>query len=301
MGDAPLNASQALAEAKAQISADNPAPSGADNPSGHATDVNGTPKTNGQPDGQTGLVDDVLNPKNLPPELRPHLDNMVKAYREKTEGLSKRVQAEVAKAVEAYKQKAEQYDALAADEEVTRAVNELIQRRNAPPPNQDPAKALEEKVKTFEEKLKTSEERIQFQEQVKELETEVVAFESAVDEKTGKPLHPDFEVLAGIQIGSLSRPGGKREPYSLLRFAIETAEGETPQEKLENGYKAAKAVRDSIYEEGKKDGMGRLRQKSASASLPPSGSFSPSGVAPAAAKNGREAIQFARQGLAPAR
>src|SRR5690242_17528039 len=158
MGDAPINASQAIAEAKATISADNPAPTGADNLNGHAADGNGTHQTNGQPDGQTGLVDDVLNPKNLPPELRPHLDNMVKAYREKTEGLSKRVQAEVAKAVEAYKQKAEQYDALSSDEEVTRAINELIQRRNAPPPNQDPVKALEEKVKTFEEKVKRSEE-----------------------------------------------------------------------------------------------------------------------------------------------
>lgn len=294
MGDQPINASQAVAEAKSQISGDNPAPTGADNQNGHAAASSGTSQANGQPDGQTGPIDDILNIKNVPPELRPHLDNMVKAYRQKTEELPKKVQAEVAKAVEAYKQKAEYYDALAADEEATRAINELIQKRNAPDPTKDPVKGLEEKVRTFEE-------RIQFQEQVKELESEVVAFESAVDEKTGKPLHPDFEALAGINIGNIKKPDGKKASYSLLRFAIETAEGETAQERLENGYKAAKAVRDSLIEEGKKIGMGRVREKSNAGSFPPSGSFAPSGTAPAIAKTGLEAIQFARQGLSPAR
>ena len=291
MGDQVATATQAIETARTQISGDNPVKGVVDNQNGHAA-ADGTPQANGQPEGQTGLVDDVLNPKNLPPELRPHLDNMVKAYRDKTEKLSKTVQAEVAKAVEAYKQKAEQYDALASDEEVTRAINELIQRRTAPDPAKDPVKGLEEKLKTLEE-------RTQFQEHVKELESEVVAFESAVDEK-GKILHPDVEVLAGIQIGSIQKPGGKKEPYSLLRFAVETAEGETPQEKLENGYKAAKAVRDAIFEEGKKAGMGRLKEKANAASIPPSGSFAPSGTAPAKAKNALEAIQFARQGLSPA-
>lgn len=297
MGDPISTASEAVATAQAQIK-------------GNAEEA----KTTSQPDGEAArqsatatetFVPEGVDVNSLPPALRAQVEqinkDMVRGFTEKTTKLSEAIKAETAKAVEAFRQKAEQYDALTADEEVTRAINELIQRRNAPPPNQDPVKALEEKVKTFEEKVKTSEERIQFQEQVKELESEVVAFESAVDEKTGKPLHPDFESLAGIQIGSVQRPGGKKESYSLLRFAIETAEGQTPQEKLENGYKNAKAVRDAIFEEGKKAGMGRLQQKSASASLPPSGSFAPSGTAPKKAASGLEAIQFARQGLSPAR
>ena len=154
-------------------------------------------------------------------------------------------------------------------------------------------------MKVLEERVKAFEEKDQFKAQVEEIQSEVVKFESAVDDK-GKPLHPDFAALGEIHIGSLARPNGKEDRYSLLRFAIETAPGNTPTEKLENGYKAAKAVRDAIFEEGKKAGMGRLQQKSAAASIPPSGSFAPSGTAPAKAKNALEAIQFARQGLSPA-
>lgn len=294
MAEQTASAAQAVAAAQAQISGDNPATTDADNPDqGHATGTNGTSQANGQPAEQTGHVDDVLNPKNLPPELRPHLDNMVKAYRDKTEKLSETVKSEVAKAVEAHRQKAEQYDLLVADPDVVKAVNDLLERRKAPDPNQDPVKRLEEKVKTFEE-------RTRYQEQVKEYEQEVVKFESAVDEKTGKPLHPNFVKFSEMLIGEASGRDGKKEPVSVLKVAIMTAPGETPQEKLANGYAAVQKWHDSIFEEGKKEGMGRLKQKAAGASIPPSGSFAPSGIAPERAKSGLDAIRFARQGLSPA-
>ena len=288
MGDQISSASEAVATAQAQVN-------------GTAEEAKSTTQPDGEAARQSAPATETFVPEgvdvnSLPPALRAQVEqinkDMVRGFTEKTTKLSEAIKAETEKAVKAFKQKAEQYDALASDEEVTRAINELIQKRNAPDPTKDPVKVLEERVKAFEEKD-------QFKAQVEEIQSEVVKFESAVDDK-GKPLHPDFAALGEIHIGSLARPNGKEDRYSLLRFAIETAPGNTPTEKLENGYKAAKAVRDAIFEEGKKAGMGRLQQKSAAASIPPSGSFAPSGTAPAKAKNALEAIQFARQGLSPA-
>lgn len=289
MGEPISSASEAVAAAQAQVKGNAEAATETTQPDGEAARQSAT--------GQESFVPEGIDVNSLPPALRAEVErinkDMVRGFTEKTTKLSEVIKAETAKAVEAFKQKAEQYDALASDEEVARVINELIQKRNAPDPTKDPVKGLEEKLKSFEEKQ-------QFQEQVKELESEVVAFESAVDEKTGKPLHPDFAALSEISIGALNK-GGKKDSYSLLRAAVELADGATALERLENGYKTAKAIRDAIFEEGKKAGMGRLQQKSAAASIPPSGSFAPSGTAPGKAKTALEAIQFARQGLSPAR
>ena len=120
----------------------------------------------------------------------------------------------------------------------------------------------------------------------------IKAFEEAKNEK-GELLHPDFEKFSGLRLGTHPQAG----EYDLLRAAIELAPGETPQEKMENGYKAAKATYDAMFEEGKKAGMGRLQTKARNGTFAPS-SVNAGSTAPHRAKNAVEALEFARKGLA---
>lgn len=274
----------------AQISGDTSAALPADNPAtGHAEGTAGTPQTNGQPDGQTGHVDDLfkgIDPQKLPPELRPHLDNMVRTYREKTEKLSETLKSEVAKATEAYRQKAEFYDQVSQQEEFVKQWNEFVQKSSQPQNGAEQDQPLQR----FEQQLQEVKMELQ---KSKALEV-VNAFADAVNEK-GEKLHPDFEKMSGIKLGTHTQAGD----YDLLRTAIELAPGATPAEKMENGYKAAKAVYDSIFEEGKKAGMGRVQNKARNGTFAPSGASGVAGMAPHRAKNALEALQFARQGLAP--
>lgn len=291
-------ASEAIAKAQAQVNGTEQAIESPSQGNGEASRQSATGSDSSAPD--VVKADTFIPPhvdvNTLPPALKAVVDqinkDMVRGFTEKTTKLSETIKSETAKAVEAYRQKAEQYDLMAADQEIVNYVNDLLKRRVQPDPTLDKAAFLEERLKRIEEEKR-------FDTQVKEMEFEVQKFVSAMDEK-GKPIHDDFGTLNDIFLGDFVKTDGKKEPYSLLRAAVELADGATPQDKLANGYKIAKGVYDAIFEEGKKAGMGRLQQKAALASLPPSGSHPPSSQAPKRASNALEAIQFARQGLTPA-
>lgn len=264
-------------------------PNGAGGADGGTVQTDGQAAGQGAPESESFLPKD-FNPNTLPPEVRAMVDkinkDMVRGFTEKTSKLSETVKSETAKAVEAYKAKAERFDQLAQQEDFVKQWNEYVQKAsqsndpnkvNLPP---EVLKALDE-VKEVKNKL-----------QVAETNEIVNAFSEAVNEK-GEKLHPDFEKLSGFSLGTHEKAG----EYNLLRAAVELAPGSTPQEKLENGYKAAKATYDAIFEEGKKAGMGRVQEKARNGSQPPSG-VNAGSTAPGRPKDALEALKFARQGLA---
>lgn len=267
------------------ISSDNPEVSAADNPSGHAAVVDGTAQDNGQPEG-TGHVGDLfegIDPAKLPPELRPHLDSMVRTYREKTEKLSERVKTETQKAVEVFKQKADWYDNALKDEALVKMINDHLTKASQPDPSKS---SLPPEVQEKLQKVDLIEREIQTTKTLEAINT----FADAKDDK-GNPVHPNFDKYHSMTIG---------ENFSILNAAFERAPGKNLQEKMENGYKALDAIWNKAVEEGKKLGMGRIQEKAKN------GTFSPSSVnagstAPRQPKNALEALQFARQGLAPNR
>src|SRR3990167_145741 len=190
--------------------------------------------------------------KTLPPQLQAIYRNMEKDYKQKTTKLSETIKSESAKAAEAFKSKAELYDQIATQEEFVKQWNEYVQKSQSQTPEQN---ATDPMLKEMKAQLDEMNNKIQ----MNELSEVTDAFADAVNEK-GDKLHPDFDVLNDMNIGELVN-GDKKEPFSLLRAAIELAQGQNPQEKLVNGYKTAKALRDQIFEMGRKAGMGRVQQK----------------------------------------
>lgn len=259
--------------------------------------VDGTGQPNGDANGQSAPGSDSFVPQGvdlntLPPQVRAYVDEvnkqMLRGFKDKTTKLSETVKSETAKAVESFKQKAEFYDQIAKEEAFVKMWNEHVQRSSQPDPNIDPTQqkleAIERRQQEIDVKVRTAET------------LEVInAFAEAKDEK-GQKLHPDFDKLSGFKIGTHQKSGS----YDLLRAAIELAPGNSPQEKMDNGYKAAKATYDAIFEEGKKAGMGRVQQRAQNGSFAPSGTSTATGTAPHRAKDALEALQFAKQGLMPA-
>lgn len=268
-------------------------------PSATGTDAaqNGNGQPNSQANGQSAAGSESFVPKNvdlntLPPQVRAYVDEvnkqMVRGFTEKTTKLSETVKSETAKAVEAFKQKAEFYDQIAKEEAFVKMWNEHVQRSSQPDPNVDPTQqkleAIERRQQEIDVKVRTAET------------LEVInAFAEAKDAK-GQKLHPDFDKLSELKIGTHQKSG----QYDLLRAAIELAPGNSSHEKMENGYKAAKATYDAIFEEGKKAGMGRVQQRAQNGSFAPTGVTNATGTAPHRAKDAMEALQFAKQGLMPA-
>jgi vacuolar-type H+-ATPase subunit H len=275
------------------ISSDNPAAAVADNPvTEPAAAASGTVQQGGQVNGQTAPAPENLggvDPNRLPPSLKKAYDDMLKDYREKTTSLAEKVKAETAKAIEAYKSKAEFYDQFTKHDELVKYYNDYAQRLQQ--------KATQQQEQTGQVSNKVMQEIQQIKTELQAAKTleYVNAFADAKNEK-GELLHPDFGKLSGFKIGKHQQAGD----YDLLRASVELAPGNTPQEKLENGYKAAKDTYDAIYEEGRKAGMGRLQAKIKNGSLPPSSSAATS-TAPRRPKDAMEALQFARQGLDVAR
>lgn len=254
-----------------------------------ATSVPETGATNGQAQ-NGGAPDDIfkgIDPKRLPPEAKVHYDSMLKDYREKTARLSETIKTEAQKAAEAFKSKAELYDQIATQEEFVKQWNEYVQKTTQPQGNQpgDP------KVAQLEAQL----QEIKTNLQMNELLQVTTSFAEAQDEK-GQLLHPDFDQLNSISIGKMMN-GKQAEDFSLLRACIELSQG-NPQEKLANGYKTAKAIRDSIFEEGKKAGMGRVQAKVLNSSNPPSNSSGDVlSVTDKRPKNAHEAFEMAKRGM----
>lgn len=258
---------------------------------------NGNGQPNGQANGQSAAGSESFVPKNvdlttLPPHVRAYVDEvnkqMVRGFTEKTTKLSETVKSETAKAVEAYRQKAEFYDKIAQEESFVKMWNDHVQRASQPDPNADPT---QQKLNDFERRQQEIEVKVRTAETLEVIN----AFAEAKDEK-GAKIHPDFDKLSGFKLGTHQKSG----EYDMLRAAIELAPGNSPQQKMENGYKAAKATYDAIFEEGKKAGMGRVQQRAQNGSFAPSGTNVTTGTAPHRAKNALEALQFAKQGLMPA-
>jgi hypothetical protein len=253
--------------------------------------VDGSGQNDGKADGQAATASEQsfthVDPKTLPPALKAVYDNMLRDYTKKTMSISDRVKSEAAKATEAFKAKAEMFDKLSANEEFVKRWNDYVQEvSKVGQDGQNPPDEVKQKLHELEMKFKATES----------LEA-INAFADAKNEK-GEMLHPEFDKLSAFKIGNHQQSG----EYDLLRAAIELAPGNSTMEKLENGYKAAKAVYDQIFEEGKKAGMGRLNEKARNGSMSPSqGSGQVSGVASKRPANALEALEMAKRGLQPAR
>jgi len=272
------------------LSTDNPAAMVADNPATEpAAALNGTGGTGGQAQGGAPTEDlfKGVDPNRLPPEVKAHYDSMLRDYREKTGKLSETIKSEVAKSTESLRAKAELYDQIATQEEFVRQWNEYVQKSQQPQTQQgDPELAqMKQKLQEINQKL-----------QMSELSQITEAFAEAVNEK-GEKLHPEFDQFNQIMIGQV-KDGDKAEDFSLLRACVELASGNTPQEKLANGYKQMKQVYDQIFEAGKKAGMGRLQAKALNGSLPPSNSGADVlSVTEKRPKTAREALELARKNV----
>lgn len=237
----------------------------------------------------TGDLFKGVDPNRLPPEARAAYDSMLRDYRDKTGKLSETIKSEIAKATEQYQQKATFYDQIATQEEFVKKWNEYVQEAQSKPNGQpsegDPVLTqMKQQLQEMNQKIVMS-----------EMSQVTDAFAEAIDEK-GAKLHPEFDQLNNIMVGSLEN-GSNKDEYSLLRGCVELAPGKSPQEKLANGFKTAKAVYDSIFELGKKSGMGRLQTKVLNSTNPPSNaSGDVLSITDKKPKNAREAMDMARRG-----
>lgn len=256
------------------------------------TSVTGTVQTSGDANGQGAPAEETftkVDPRSLPGPLRAAYDNMLRDYKEKTTKLSETIKSETARAAEAYRQKAEFYDQISGQDEFVKQWNEYVQRSQALGPERaegDPVLA----------EMKSQLQEMKQQLQVTELTQVTEAFAGAVNEK-GEKIHPDFDRLNEIDLGKL-QDSGREENYSLLRACIELSPGNTPHEKLANGYKSAKQVFDSIYDAGRKAGLGRVQQKFLNGSNPPSGTGGDGlQITEKKPKSAREALEMAKRGM----
>ena len=256
---------------------------GADSSFSESQNESGQSEWQNETDSQEGLSN--IDPKTLPPALKAVYDNLYRDYQKKTTSIAERVKAEVAKSIGGYKEKAEQFEQIANNEEFVKMWNDHVEKLKSAQSNDQPVDEVSRKLQDIEVKLKTQES----------LEA-INIFADAKDED-GEMLHPEFDRLSEIKIGTHSKSG----EYDLLRAAIELAPGDSYMEKLENGYQAAKEVYDTIFEEGRKAGMGRMNDKVKNSTYAPSaGSSKLSSYAQKQPANALEALEMARKGLLPA-
>lgn len=275
------------------ISGDNMQTAVPDNQIGPDSSVGVTADPGGQVNGQAAPTQDNIgnvDPNRLPPELRKIHDSMLRDYRSKTEKAAESVKMaeEYKRQLEALKPKAEWYDNISANDVARERINKTIEELTSEMSRQEnqpggPDNKVMQELEQIKMEMQT-EKNLQY----------INAFAEAKDDK-GNLLHPEMEKFSSIKIGTHQEAGD----YDLLRASVELAAGNTPQERLENGYKAAESIYKSIFEEGRKAGMGRLQTKAKNGTLPPSSSAA-SSTAPRRPKNALEALQFAQRGYAPA-
>lgn len=262
-----------------------------------AESSNGTSNATGEASqsatGQESFIPQGLDLKTLPPHVRAHIEkinaDMVRGFTEKTTKLSETIKSESAKAAEAYRQKAEFYDQFSNQPEFVEKWNEYVKQAQGMTPAQQDADPVLTEMKS---QLQEMQQKIQLSEMTQVTE----AFAEAVDEK-GAKLHADFDKLNELNLGKLV-DGEQAEDFSLLRACIELSPGNTPQDKLANGYKSAKAIYSAIFEEGRKAGLGRVQQKQMNGSNPPSGSGGDSlQITDRKPKSAREAMEMAKRGV----
>jgi len=230
-----------------------------------------------------------IDPTKLPPEAKAAYDSMLRDYRDKTGKLSERVKSEASKAAEAFKQKAEQYDQISSQEEFVKQWNDYVKKYSEHNNGEKPSEG-DPRYKELESKL----EEVRSEVEMSKLKDITDAFADAVNEK-GEKVNPDFDSLNEIIVGELDHGEGKKEPFSLLRACIELAGGNNPQEKLALGYKMAKQVKESIFEEGRKAGLGKVQSKILNSSTPPTNISGDLNVTDTKPKNAREALEMARR------
>lgn len=256
---------------------------------------NGTAQPNGEANGQSASVEEMfgnVDPRTLPPQLKSVYDNMLRGFNEKTTKVAETVKSQVAKELEPYKTKATTYDQLIQQKEFVERWNQYVEEVNQKSqqqnvdPNDPNAKLLKEVEQLKREHAQTAAEV----RTAKALDS-INAFAEAVDDK-GEKLHPDFDKFSSLSIGNHEKAGS----YDLLRAAVELAPGNSPAEKLDNGYKAAKEVYDKIFEEGVKSGKGQLFQKVKNGTTPPS-NVAASKFVNERPKDALEALQMARKGI----
>lgn len=271
---------------------DNPIVGATDNPTAEPVATSsGTGATGGQAQGGAP-TDDLfkgVDPNRLPPEVKAHYDSMLRDYRDKTAKLSETTKSEIDKAVQAYKQKAEYYDQFSSQEEFVKQWNEHVQKANAPAAQ--PGQAGDSQIDQLKAQLQEVSQKIQ----MSELSQVTDAFANAVDEK-GEKIHPEFDAFNDLHLGEIAN-GQEKEPFSFLRACIELSPGNSPQEKLANGYKKAKEVHDEIFEKGRKAGLGKLQSKVLNGSLPPTNVNANLSTTDKKPKNAHEAIEMAKKGL----
>jgi hypothetical protein len=249
----------------------------------------GTAQPDGEAKGQSAPVEEKfgdVDPKTLPPQLKAVYDNMLRGFKEKTTKVSDTVKAEVAKATESLKAKADLYDQFAGRQDFVDQWNEYVRAANGQP--SVPTDPVQRELQEIKAELAKRAEADQ-QREVSEI---VDAFRDATNDK-GEKLNPDFDKLNSIVVGQ----AGDGSEYSLLRCYIELAQGASPQEKLAAGYKAAKAEYDRIFEEGRKSGMGHMRAKVQRSTEPPTGTSISANVTEKYPKDAREALDLAYQGI----
>lgn len=257
----------------ASASAATPAPQGPANGNGTASPNGDAKEAKGAPVEESFTR---VDPNTLPPQLRQAYDNMLRDYKSKTGELSEKTKSEVAKAVEAYKQKAETYDQIVQQEAFVKQWNEYVQKANQTPNNGQPLDKVAELEKNFQ--------KLQQEIQVTKIDQFIDAWSKATDDK-GAVLRPEWEKLESLEI-----PGADD---SLLNMVINKAPGNTLEEKLQNGYEAAKKVYDAIFEEGKKSTITRMTERVRSSTAAPSksgpaGSYAYDPKNPPSAKEARE-------------
>lgn len=234
------------------------------------------------------FIPEGVDINTLPANVRAIVEkinkDMVRGFTEKTTKLSETTKSEVSKATQALKEKADFYDQIAAQEEFVKQWNEYVQKAQS---SQNP-----ESGDLVLDQMKAQLQEVNQKIRMGEVGQIIDAFATAEDEK-GNPLHPDFDELNTISLGKL----GDREEYSLLRVCVDLAPGKNDAEKLALGYKAAKAIRDSIFEEGRKAGLGRLEKKILNGSNPPTSSPGElQSITEKRPKNAAEALAMAKRG-----
>lgn len=281
------------------LPAGNPAVSVDGNPSAEPSSTdNGISTQNGEAKQgatiQETFIPEGLDVNTLPQNVRAIVDkinkDMVRGFTEKTSKLSETIKSEVSKHTESLKSKAELYDQIATQEEFVKQWNDYVNKVKSQPATAD--NQNDPKLKEMETKLQEMSQKMQLAEMSQITE----AFADAVDEK-GNKIHQDFDSLNSLPIGTVQN-GDAAEEYSLLRACVELAPGKTPSEKLSNGYKAAKQTYDSIFELGKRAGLGKLRAKVQHSSQAPENAVGDiQSVTEKKPRNAHEAMELARKGI----
>lgn len=238
------------------------------------------------------------DPNSLPPELQSAYKNMLKDYKQKTEGV-----ADVRK-------KAEYYDQLASNQKVVEFVKNLNKPQSTSEQMASVEKTLAEKISddafqnafqskegflnlmalVAEDKLTKANAKIEELEQFKSVTSAsnlVDAYATEVG-KDGKAVRPDFYKLDedNLITGYLqvNRPEGQSQ--------------EAYVQKLNEAYAWAKATTQKYYESGRADALKVIQAKANSSTNAPSSTAKGAYTGPDPKKmTAREAIDLAKRGI----